>query len=663
MKRIASFVLLSQPYLDFELSKNWIVQCQGSNHLALSRLIRTNRRTSMAPSTTETTTKKTKRKSRDNGKKTKEPIKAAPEQDVPSKAAARPAPPVTCSRDATTCTFTDFQQPHRLSPGVLEYVAQQGFDRMTPVQAATIPQFLSRKDVAVQAQTGSGKTLAFLIPVVELLLLQSRRRQVLQPSQIGALILSPTRELAQQTFHVAEGLLKACGRTEPLLLVGGGTASSSGGGGNSSNANNTRPVTADLQAFRERGHDLIIGTPGRVNDILQRYSVMDCSELECLVLDEADVLLNMGFSTTLQEILRCLPKMRRTALFSATQSGSTTTTLSEWMKRMSMRNPIWIDVSVAAPSDSQPDDQQQEQPRQITAPRIKPTATPSTLTNYYVVTRLDEKLSRLKAFLTQHAHEKIIVFFLTCASVDFFGNAFQTLYGHEIAIELLHGKMVQKRREKTLERFRQQDDDNDDNNNNGLALFCTDVAARGIDVSGVHWVVQVDAPQDPAYFVHRVGRSARAGRSGKSLLFLTPKEEAYVDLLRRRNVPLEPLPGQSEHCAPPEAAEDEEDEPDDAGGDGSSPGANHSKESSKGDEKKATTEPRSQRQTRIIRSASDPDRVLEDVLPRIRDIVLKDRDMLEKGTKAFTSFIRAYKEHHCAFIFRYVEPVCGRVGT
>ena len=603
----------------------------------------------MAPTTSKKNQKRSQ--SREKGRQLADLVKAPQHETSDGNPSSQQRPTSTllpttrtATREASTApTFADLQHPHPLSPGILEYVSQQGFIRMTPVQAATIPQFLSRKDVAVQAQTGSGKTLAFLIPVVEMLLTKQFPK-----CQIGALVLSPTRELAQQTFHVAQGLLKACGRTEPLLLVGGGSSSSSSSGSNNhrSSNSNTRPVTADLQSFREHGHELIVGTPGRVNDILQRYAVMDCSELECLVLDEADVLLNLGFSTTLQEILGRLPKMRRTALFSATQSGSTTTTLSEWMKRMGMRNPVWIDVAVAAPSANPPADEQlplPQQPKPAVVSRVRPTATPSTLTNYYVVTRMDEKLSRLKAFLQQHSNEKIIVFFLTCASVDFYGNAFQKLFGNELVIELLHGKMVQKRREKTLDRFRQDTTASD----GGFALFCTDVAARGIDVSGVHWVVQVDAPQDPAFFVHRVGRSARAGRTGKSLLFLAPKEEAYVDLLRRRNVPLEPLPGH-EHCAPPILVEDDEEE-----SDGVPTEANHS-ELRKKDEQK-TGGSQTNQQTRNIQSAADPDLILEDILPRIRDIVLKDRDMLEKGTKAFTSFIRAYKEHHCAFIFRYVE--------
>ena len=500
-----------------------------------------------------------------------------------------------------------------LSAGVLRHVQQQGFVEMTPVQAATIPLFLANKDVAVQAVTGSGKTLAFLIPCVEYL----QRRAAYKPTAVAALILSPTRELALQTYSTATALCAACGLRPPLLLVGGG----SGGGGGA----NHRPVSTDLQTFKQTQSDIIVGTPGRVEDVLTKYAVMDCSELECLILDEADVLLNMGFATTLQSILAKLPKMRRTGLFSATTSSSSTSSLKDWMKMMGMRNPVWIDVTVTTGGNQEDDDGDDKtegaSKEGETIKNKKPSsavvqATPSTLTNYYIVTPLEEKLSRLVAFLRQHAQEKIIVFFLTCACVDFFGTALQQVMKEDedgIDIEMLHGKMVQKRREKTMERFR---------DGSSPVLFCTDIAARGIDVSDVEWVVQYDAPQDPSFYVHRVGRSARAGRTGQSLLFLTRKEEAYVDLLRMRKVPLSLVPA-SEHCCPPEEIADEmaEKNEDEQGG---------------------------------ILSAA-PDKVsLEDVLPKVKEVVLQDRDVLEKGTKAFISYVRAYKEHHCAFIFRYV---------
>ena len=494
-------------------------------------------------------------------------------------------------------SFRTVQPP--LCRGVLDFLDSKKFHRMTPVQEATIPLFLTNKDVAVQAVTGSGKTLAFLIPVVERIRLKKFAK-----TQIGALVISPTRELAMQTWRVCKELCEATKLTPPLLLVGGGS-----GGGSSVNH---RPVTEDLKTFQKDGSDIVICTPGRMEDILTRYSVMDVSELEILILDEADVLLfgKTVVDQTIANILNKLPKMRRTGIFSATTTFTNNKSIKPLLQRAGMRNPVLVNVQIAAKSVSseQPEDANKQVKSKKTSQANALTYTPTSLTNYYLVTKLEEKISRLSAFLKSHRDEKIIVFFVTCACVDFYGSTLhQILKSENVDIELLHGKLVQKRREKAMERFRDV--------KTGGALFCTDVAARGLDVADVDWVVQVDAPQDPSQFVHRVGRSARAGRKGSSLVFLTDKEEAYVDLLANRQVALTELP-QTEDCCKPAVDNISLDE---------------AETSSENDSVNAT---------------------LPNMLPKIRDIVLKDRDALEKGTKAFTSYIRAYKEHVCAFIFR-----------
>ena len=505
---------------------------------------------------------------------------------------------------SATSSFRSIQPP--LSKGVLAFLDSQQFYTMTPVQEATIPLFLTNKDVAVQAVTGSGKTLAFLIPIIERI-----QAMKLAKNQIAALILSPTRELAMQTHRVCTELCKAVDISLPLLLVGGG-----GGGGNSS-AVNHRPVTQDLKTFQQQASDIVIGTPGRMEDVLTRYNVMDVSELEILVLDEADQLLfgkNM-IDPTIASILGRLPKMRRTGIFSATTTFSSNSSIQPLLQRAGMRNPVLVHVQVAQKSQSSisptPSDLTSKSrdgdlgTKKSPLSTLAPIYTPTSLTNYYLVTKLEEKLSRVASFIQSHRKEKMIVFFLTCACVEFFGGAMQQIFDKDdgkMYIELLHGKLVQKRREKAMERFREC--------KTGGALFCTDVAARGLDVTDVDWVVQVDAPQDPSQFVHRVGRSARAGRKGSSLVLLTEKEEAYVDLLANRKVPMTPLPDTEACCNPLLNDDDVDDNTEDSSG-------------------------------RVI-----------NILPKIRRLVLKDRDYLEKGTKAFTSYIRAYKEHTCAFIFR-----------
>jgi ATP-dependent RNA helicase DDX55/SPB4 len=519
--------------------------------------------------------------------------------------------------------------------GVASYAASQNFVRLTPVQAAAIP-LLLRQDAAVQAVTGSGKTLAFLIPIVESVLRCRLQKaaggEARRKMQVHSIVLSPTRELAQQTFAVAQELFRACSSSckisvyssssssssslpLPLLLTGGGgptttsaiKASSSGG-------SHVRPVTSDLQAFRTEWNDVLIGTPGRVNDFLSYKTAVDCSELEYLILDEADIMFDNGaLASTLSDILSRLPKQKRVGLFSATTNS---TSLQEWMVRVGMRNPIWVDVAVASRCGAKSNVPDPSAGQMVDKPQQR---TPVTLSNFYLTTHLDEKLSRLVAFLQDHKGEKTVLFFLTCASVEFFGRALQHLLSEDgPSVELLHGKLVQKRREKTLERFHSQST----GTSRGYVLACTDVAARGLHLTDVDWVVQFDAPQDPAVFIHRVGRTARAGKEGKSLLLITPKEEAYIDFLQARQVPISPLP-LSERCCPETL--------------------------SSGSEVDAVEK---SAEDKILSSVCGSP--ITDALPLVRAMVLKDRDMLEKGTQAFTSYVRAYKEHRCSFIFRYV---------
>lgn len=480
--------------------------------------------------------------------------------------------------------------PPPLSAGILQAMKSLNFHQMTPVQAAVLPVFLRNKDVCVEAVTGSGKTLSFLIPMIEMIL---RRETPLNAKEVGGLVLSPTRELAIQTHAVATLLCKAVGMTQPLLLVGG----------------SNRTVLHDLEAFHQNHSDIIVATPGRLFDVMTRYEDVRFSSLECLILDEADVLLDLGFSDILGNILSKLPKMRRTGLFSATQTNKAVKTLG----RAGLRNPVVIRVAVVSSSSTEDTSTQ---------------PTPLSLTNHYIICPLQEKLSRLVAFLNRHPHEKVVVFCFTCAIVDFYGCVLPQLSSSEcnFHMEALHGKMVQKKREKVLQRFRECTD--------GGVLFCTDVAARGLDVANVDWVVQFDAPTDPSSYVHRVGRCARAGQHGNSLLFLTPLEDAYIEFLRMKKIPIDILPEEEENSL------------------------NCSGTST------ASIAPNTMINTKdATGSTSCATQVVPNVLPSIKALVLRDRDALEKGTKAYTSYIRAYKEHQCSFIFRFASLDLGLLAT
>ncbi|XP_054075596.1 ATP-dependent RNA helicase DDX55 isoform X3 [Rissa tridactyla] len=262
--------------------------------------------------------------------------------------------------------------PVALSPGVLQALRELGFARMTPVQSATIPLFMNNKDVAAEAVTGSGKTLAFVIPILEILL---RREEKLKKMQVGAIIITPTRELAIQIDEVLSHFTKHFPKFSQILLIGG------------------RNPMEDVEKFKERGGNIIVATPGRLEDLFRRKAdgldlASYVKSLDVLVLDEADRLLDMGFEASLNTILDFLPKQRRTGLFSATQTQEV-----ENLVRAGLRNPVRISVKEkgVAASNTQ--------------------KTPTRLENYYMICKADEKFNQLVHFLRQHKQEKHLVFF------------------------------------------------------------------------------------------------------------------------------------------------------------------------------------------------------------------------------------------------------------
>ncbi|XP_053862061.1 ATP-dependent RNA helicase DDX55 [Malaclemys terrapin pileata] len=371
--------------------------------------------------------------------------------------------------------------PVTLSPGVLQTLRELGFPHMTPVQSATIPLFMNNKDVAAEAVTGSGKTLAFVIPILEILL---RQEEKLKKMQVGAIVITPTRELAVQIDEVLSHFTKHFPQFSQILLIGG------------------RNPIEDIEKFKEHGGNIIIATPGRLEDMFRRKAdgldLASCvKSLDVLVLDEADRLLDMGFEASLNTILDFLPKQRRTGLFSATQTQEV-----ENLVRAGLRNPVRISVKekgVAASSTQK---------------------TPTRLENYYMICKADEKFNQLVHFLRQHKQEKHLVFFSTCACVEYYGKALESLVKN-VKIMCIHGKMKHKRN-KIFTEFRKLP--------SGI-LVCTDVMARGIDIPEVNWVLQYDPPSSASAFVHRCGRTARIGHLGSALVFLLPMEESYVNFL------------------------------------------------------------------------------------------------------------------------------------
>ncbi|XP_022595527.1 ATP-dependent RNA helicase DDX55 [Seriola dumerili] len=384
--------------------------------------------------------------------------------------------------------------PVQLHESILQTLEELKFTHMTPVQSACIPLFMSNKDVAAEAVTGSGKTLAFVIPVIELLL---KREEKLKKMQVGALVITPTRELALQISEVMGQFLHKFPQFRQILLIGG-----------------TNPIE-DVEKFKDQGANIVIATPGRLEDMFRRKSdgldlASSVKSLDVLVLDEADRLLDMGFEASLNTILSYLPKQRRTGLFSATQTQEL-----EKLVRAGLRNPVRITVKekgVAATAAAQ--------------------KTPARLSNYYTICRSEHKFNNLVAFLRQHKHEKNLVFFSTCACVEYYGRALETLV-KKVSVCCIHGKMKNKRN-KIFADFRSL--------KSGI-LVCTDVMARGIDIPDVNWVLQYDPPSSASAFVHRCGRTARIGNQGNALVFLLPMEETYVNFLSiNQKCPLQKMP-------------------------------------------------------------------------------------------------------------------------
>ncbi|CAG7911936.1 unnamed protein product [Brassica rapa] len=450
----------------------------------------------------------------------------------------------------TETRFSDLKPP--LSEDIIEALLQSGppgFEFCTPVQAATIPLLCSHKDVAVDAATGSGKTLAFVLPLVEIL-----RRSTSyppKPHQVMGVIISPTRELSTQIYNVAQPFVSTLPNVNSVLLVGG------------------RDVRADMKIIEEEGCNLLIGTPGRLSDIMERMDILDFRNLEILILDEADRLLEMGFQKQVNSIISRLPKQRRTGLFSATQTEGV-----EELAKAGLRNPVRVEVRAESKSAS------------LTNSKI-----PSGLHLEYLVCEADKKSSQLVDLLVRNKNKKLIVYFMTCASVDYWGLVLSNIPAlKSISLIPIHGDMKQNARDKALASFTKA--------SSGV-LLCTDVAARGLDIPGIDYVVQYDLPQDPKTFIHRVGRTARLGKEGRSIVFLLPEEEDYVEFMRRRGV----------FCQ----------------------------------EKKCSEE-------------------ASDVIPIIRSLAMKDRAVYEKGKRAFVSFVHGYKEHECSYILRWQSLEIGKLA-
>jgi ATP-dependent RNA helicase DeaD len=350
-----------------------------------------------------------------------------------------------------------------LSPESLKAIARMGFEQASPIQAEAIPILMQGKDVVGQSQTGSGKTVAFAVPAVEKVDPASKRVQVL--------ILCPTRELAVQVAEEVHKLLFFKRGIHALPIYGG------------------QSYERQLHGLQQ-GSQIVIGTPGRVMDHMRR-GTLRLDQVKMVILDEADVMLNMGFRDDIEIILQAVPKERQTVFFCATMPRP----IRDLIERYA-REPQNVRI----------------QQKTLTVPTVEQV--------YFEVDRR-YKIELLTRLIDLHDLKLGIIFCNTKAMVD---DLVEHLEAQGYSADRLHGDMNQAQRDRVMNKFRKS----------GLEfLVATDVAARGIDVDDVEVVFNYDLPYDVEDYVHRIGRTGRAGRSGRAISFVSGREVFQIRNIER----------------------------------------------------------------------------------------------------------------------------------
>ena len=373
-------------------------------------------------------------------------------------------------------TFTQFE----LAPQISQAIRECGYEKPTPVQSLAIPMALSGRDILASAQTGTGKTAAFVLPALQRL----TQRSPLRGIGPRILVLTPTRELAKQITDAVRVYGRHM-RVRSGVILGG------------------MPYREQLRLLSSPV-DFIVATPGRLIDHLERGKI-NLSRVETLVLDEADRMLDMGFSEDVDKIAAACPTDRQTLMFSATMDKET----SRLAARL-LNNPERIEIA----------------PEKITADHIEQ--------RLHVADDLSHKHKLLRHLIDNQEVQKAIIFSATKRDTDSLAIELKA-EGHSVAA--LHGDMTQGARNKTIEAMRR---------GKIRLLVATDVAARGLDVSGISHVINFDLPKAAEDYVHRIGRTGRAGASGIAISFASIKELSYLERIERyigKPLPEEQIPG------------------------------------------------------------------------------------------------------------------------
>lgn len=363
------------------------------------------------------------------------------------------------SPDTATTTFADLQ----IHPSVLQAVVDVGYESPSAIQAATIPALLAGSDVVGLAQTGTGKTAAFAIPILSKIDTSSKATQ--------ALVLAPTRELALQVAEAFSRYGAHLPRINVLPIYGGSSY-------------------AVQLAGLKRGAQVVVGTPGRVIDHLER-GTLDLSRVDYLVLDEADEMLTMGFAEDVERILSETPEYKQVALFSATMPPAIRKLTAKYL-----HEPLEVTVETK-------------------------TATAENISQRYIQVAGPRKMDALTRVLEVEPFEAMIVFVRTKQATE---EVAEKLRARGFSAAAINGDIPQAQRERTITALR----------DGGLdILVATDVAARGLDVERISHVLNYDIPHDTESYVHRIGRTGRAGRSGAALLFVSPRERHLLKAIEK----------------------------------------------------------------------------------------------------------------------------------
>ena len=422
---------------------------------------------------------------------TAEPIAETPQQLEENAQVSAESPQVSTDDSAEApVDETVYFEDLALSEDVLDALWDMRFEKCTPVQARCIPHLLEGKDLIGIAQTGTGKTAAYLLPMLSVL-----RDQPHPHDAVNCLIMSPTRELAQQIDQALQGFAYYT-RTNSVAVYGG---------------NDGIRFEQERKAFAQ-GADIIVATPGRLISHLQLGN-LDLSRTTHIILDEADRMLDMGFFDDIMTIIKQLPAERQTVLFSATMPPEIAK-----MAREVMRDPVEIKIAVSKPAEK--------------------------IDQSIYICRDNDKTPILKHIFSEGKPERVIVFISSKQRVKEL-NVILKRRGFNCAA--MHSDLEQSERDEVMLGFKQRKID---------ILIATDIVSRGIDIDDIQMVINYDAPRDPEDYVHRIGRTARAGRAGRAITLIGEKDRLSLNKIERlleTKIPRNPLP---EGCKAPEPTDD-----------------------------------------------------------------------------------------------------------